>query len=179
MPLRRWQRFVDDIGRFFRQIDFALSPRRLKRAGDRSNLSAAIMTGALARIDGMGLLWQLNGDKLVALSENTAMIETQTGARRRHSSQARGARSTFGLGAGRVNLDGCGSDLTAGDARHHRAGSRRMAGLAPRSRSCPAERTAGRRLPPVGLTITPSNSVGAIIDRMRRSMSGGDAQLNP
>jgi hypothetical protein len=34
-----------------------------------------------ARIDQAGLLWLLNGDRLVALSENTATIETCTGAR--------------------------------------------------------------------------------------------------
>ena len=35
----------------------------------------------LARIDQAGLLWLVNGDKLVALTENTATIERQTGAR--------------------------------------------------------------------------------------------------
>ena len=34
-----------------------------------------------ARIDSAGLLWLLNGNRLVALSENTATIETCTGAR--------------------------------------------------------------------------------------------------
>ena len=34
-----------------------------------------------AWIDQAGLLWLLNGDKLIALSENTATIERRTGAR--------------------------------------------------------------------------------------------------
>jgi hypothetical protein len=34
-----------------------------------------------ARIDRAGLLWLLNGDKLVALTADTATIETRTGAR--------------------------------------------------------------------------------------------------
>ena len=34
-----------------------------------------------ARIDQAGLLWLLNDDKLVALSENSAGIETRTGNR--------------------------------------------------------------------------------------------------
>jgi hypothetical protein len=34
-----------------------------------------------ARIDRAGLLWLLNGDRLVALSENTATVEPRTGAR--------------------------------------------------------------------------------------------------
>ena len=38
-------------------------------------------TRPFARIDQAGLLWLLNGDKLIALTENTASIETQTGAR--------------------------------------------------------------------------------------------------
>jgi hypothetical protein len=37
-------------------------------------------TVELARIDQAGLLWLLNGDKLIALSENTAKIEMRTGA---------------------------------------------------------------------------------------------------
>jgi hypothetical protein len=35
----------------------------------------------LARIDHAQLLWLLDGDKLVALTENTATIERRTGAR--------------------------------------------------------------------------------------------------
>jgi len=34
-----------------------------------------------ARIDQAGLLWLLNGDHLIALTENTATIERRTGAR--------------------------------------------------------------------------------------------------
>jgi hypothetical protein len=34
-----------------------------------------------ARLDHAGLLWLLNGDKLIALSQNTVTIETRTGAR--------------------------------------------------------------------------------------------------
>jgi hypothetical protein len=36
-----------------------------------------------ARIDQAGLLWLLNGDKLVELTATTAMIETETGQRQR------------------------------------------------------------------------------------------------
>jgi hypothetical protein len=34
-----------------------------------------------ARVDQAGLLWLLDGDRLIALAENTAAIETRTGAR--------------------------------------------------------------------------------------------------
>lgn len=34
-----------------------------------------------ARIDQAGLLWLLNGDRLIAISNDAAVIETRTGAR--------------------------------------------------------------------------------------------------
>lgn len=43
--------------------------------------SAATAIGHYARIHPAGLLWLLNGNKLVALSENTATIEPCTGTR--------------------------------------------------------------------------------------------------
>jgi hypothetical protein len=75
---QRWGRFVDDIGGFldgpFCSIAAALGWGPLDLFGcDRNR--------PLGRIDQVGLLWMLNGDKLVALSETTATIETQGGAR--------------------------------------------------------------------------------------------------
>jgi hypothetical protein len=77
VPLKRWQRFVDDVGLFldgsFCAVAAALGWRPLDLFGcDR--------TRPFARIDQAGLLWLLNGAKLVALSENTATIKTPTGA---------------------------------------------------------------------------------------------------
>jgi hypothetical protein len=57
-PPWRWQASIDDIGRF---------PSRLRPGRFRPHAA--------------GLLWLLNGDKLVALSENTAKVETPTGSR--------------------------------------------------------------------------------------------------
>jgi hypothetical protein len=77
VPLRRWQQFVDDVGCFLdRWADMAAalgwSPYELFGC-DRDR--------PFARIDQAGLLWLLNGEKLVALTENTATTERRTGAR--------------------------------------------------------------------------------------------------
>jgi hypothetical protein len=77
VPLKRWQRFVDDVGLFldspFCAVAGALGWGPLDLFGcDRDR--------PFARIDCAGLLWLLNGDRLVALSENTAAIKTRTSA---------------------------------------------------------------------------------------------------
>jgi hypothetical protein len=78
VPLRRWQQFVDDVGRFldssFCAVAAALGWGPLDLFGcDRDRL--------FPHTDPCGLLWHLNGDRLIALSENTATIERRTGAR--------------------------------------------------------------------------------------------------
>ena len=77
VPLSRWQRFIDDVGLF----------------SDRWAAYAAVLGWGpydlfgcdrdrpFARIDQSGLLGLLNGDKLVALSEDAAGIETRAGER--------------------------------------------------------------------------------------------------
>jgi hypothetical protein len=77
VPTRRWLTFIDDIGQFldspFCAIATALGWRPLDLFGcDRDR--------PFARIDQAGLLWLLNGDRLLALTENTAAIQTRTGA---------------------------------------------------------------------------------------------------
>jgi hypothetical protein len=86
IPPKRWLRFVDDVGTFldspFCAVAAALGWGPLDLFGcDRDRL--------FARIDQAGLLWLLNGDKLIALTENTATIETRTGARQTY--RCRGA----------------------------------------------------------------------------------------
>ena len=78
VPAKRWLRFVDDVGLFldgpFCAIAAALGWGPLDLFGcDRDR--------PFARIDQAGLLWLLNGEKLIALSENTAAIETKTNSR--------------------------------------------------------------------------------------------------
>jgi hypothetical protein len=78
VPPKRWLRFVDDVEHFvaspFCAVAAALGwgPHDLFGC-DRARPSA--------RVDRAGLLWLLNGDRLLALTENTATIETRTGAR--------------------------------------------------------------------------------------------------
>jgi hypothetical protein len=78
VPLRRWQQFVDDVGHFldgpFRAVAAALG-------WEAHDLFGCNRDRPFARIDQAGLLWLLNGDRLFALTENTATIETRTGAR--------------------------------------------------------------------------------------------------
>jgi hypothetical protein len=78
VPPRRWERFVDDIGRF---LDGPFGSVAAALGWGPFDLFGCDRDRPLARIDQAGLLWLLNGDKLVALSENTATIETQSGAR--------------------------------------------------------------------------------------------------
>jgi hypothetical protein len=89
VPQKRWQQFVDDVGHFLDHwADYAAAlgwgPHELFGC-DREK--------PFARVDEAGLLWLLAGDRLIALSENTATIEKRTGARqtwrRKHSEPGR------------------------------------------------------------------------------------------
>jgi hypothetical protein len=78
VPLRRWRRFVDDVGRFLNSPFCAVAEAL---GWELLDLFGADRDRPFARIDQSGLLWLLNGDRLVALTQNTATIETRTGAR--------------------------------------------------------------------------------------------------
>ena len=79
MPLKRWQRFVDDVGRF---LDSPFCAVATALGWGPHDLFGCDRDRPFARIDQAGLLWFLNGDRLLALTSNTATIETRTGARR-------------------------------------------------------------------------------------------------
>lgn len=76
--LMRWRRFVDDVGLFlggpFCAVAAALG-------WGPHDLFGCDRDRPFARIDQAGLLWLLNGNKLIALSATTATIETCTGER--------------------------------------------------------------------------------------------------
>jgi hypothetical protein len=78
VPLRRWQRFVDDVGLF---LDSPFCAITAALGWGPYDLFGCDRDRPFARIDHAGLLWLLDGDKLVALTENTATIERRTGAR--------------------------------------------------------------------------------------------------
>jgi hypothetical protein len=86
VPKHRWLRFIDDVGLFldspFCAVAAALGWGPLDLFGcDRDR--------PFARIDQAGLLWLLNGCKLIALSENTATVETLTDARQAYRRRPR------------------------------------------------------------------------------------------
>ena len=78
VPLRRWRRFVDDVGLFldspFRAVAQALD-------WGPHDLFGCDRDRPFARIDQAGLLWLLNGDRLVMLADDAAAIQTKTRAR--------------------------------------------------------------------------------------------------
>jgi hypothetical protein len=78
MPPKRWQRFLDDIGLF---LDSPFCGIAVALGWEPHDLFGCDRDRPFACIDQAGLLWLLNGDKLVALSENTATIETSNSVR--------------------------------------------------------------------------------------------------
>jgi hypothetical protein len=78
VPLHRWQRFVDDVGLF---LDSPFCAVAGGLGWGPYDLFGCDRDRPFARIDQAGLLWLLNGDKLIALSENAAGIETRSGER--------------------------------------------------------------------------------------------------
>lgn len=78
VPLKRWQRLVDDVGLF---LDSPFCAVATALGWGPFDLFGCDRDRPFARIDRAGLLWLLNGDKLVALTEDTAGIATPTGAR--------------------------------------------------------------------------------------------------
>ena len=78
MPLRRWQLFVDDVGRF---LDSSFCAVAAALGWGPYDLFGCDRDRPFARIDQAGLLWLLDGNRLAALSERTAVIETHTGVR--------------------------------------------------------------------------------------------------
>jgi hypothetical protein len=77
VPPKRWQQFIDDIGRFL--DDWAGKATVL--GWGPLDLFGCDRERPLARLDHAGLLWLLNGDRLVELDHHRAVIERRTGSR--------------------------------------------------------------------------------------------------
>jgi hypothetical protein len=77
VPLARWQQFIDDCGRF---LDLGWSNRAEAFGWGPLDLFGCDRERPLARYDRMGLLWLIQGGKLVALTADSAKIDTLTGA---------------------------------------------------------------------------------------------------
>lgn len=82
--LRRWQRFVNDVGLF---LDGPFCSVAASLGWTAYDLFGCDRDRPFARLDQQGLLWLLDGCKLVALSENTTTIEMRTGARQTYRRQ--------------------------------------------------------------------------------------------
>jgi hypothetical protein len=78
VPLKRWCRFVDDVGGF---LDGPFCAVAAALGWGPHDLFGCDRDKPFARIDQQGLCWLLNGDRLAALTTETAAIETHTGAR--------------------------------------------------------------------------------------------------
>jgi hypothetical protein len=78
VPLRRWQTFVDDCGRF---LDAGWGKEVAALGWGPLDLFGCDRERPFARVDHAGLLWLVNGDKLIELDRHTALIERPTGAR--------------------------------------------------------------------------------------------------
>jgi hypothetical protein len=78
VPRRRWLAFIDDCERF---LDGGFAARAAALGWGAFDVFGCDRDRPFARIDQSGLLWLLDGGRLVALAENTARIETKAGAR--------------------------------------------------------------------------------------------------
>jgi hypothetical protein len=78
VPLRRWQRFVDDVGRFLDSPFYAVAA---SLGWGPHDLFGSDRDRPFTQIEQSGLLWQLNGNRLVMLAEDTVRIETPAGTR--------------------------------------------------------------------------------------------------
>ena len=78
MSPKRWLQFIDDCGRF---LDGGWAARADELGWGPLELFGCDRVNPFARLDRAGLLWLLNGGKLVALTAATATIETTGRAR--------------------------------------------------------------------------------------------------
>ena len=78
LPFIRWRRFVDDVGLF---LDSPFCAVAAALGWGPYDLFGCDRDRPFARIDQAGLLWLLNGDRLVMLAKDAATIESRTGAR--------------------------------------------------------------------------------------------------
>ena len=78
VPPERWVTFIDDVRSFLGSPFCAVVTTLGWKAHD---LFGCDRDRPLARVDQAGLLWLLNGDRLIALTTETAVIERRTGTR--------------------------------------------------------------------------------------------------
>jgi hypothetical protein len=75
---KRWQQFIDDIGRF---LDAGWAEKASALGWGPLDLFGCDRERPFARLDHAGLLWLLNGDRLAELDCHRAVVERSTGSR--------------------------------------------------------------------------------------------------
>jgi hypothetical protein len=85
VPPQRWLRFLEDCRRF---LGGGWASRAAELCWGQLDLFGCDRERPFARVDRAGLLWLLNGRKLVAFTADTATIETLSGA---HQTYRRGS----------------------------------------------------------------------------------------
>jgi hypothetical protein len=78
VPPRRWLAFINDCRRF---LEGGFAAKAAALGWGPFDVFGCDRDRPFARINQAGLLWLLNGDSVIALSENTATVETRNGAR--------------------------------------------------------------------------------------------------
>jgi hypothetical protein len=78
VPLKRWLTFTGDVGRF---LDSPFCAVAVALGWGAYDLFGCDRDRPFARIDRAGLLWLLNGDRVIALTTETAVIEKHTSTR--------------------------------------------------------------------------------------------------
>ena len=78
VPQMRWQCFIEDCGHF---LAGGWASRAAELGWEALDLFGCNRERPFARIDRLGLLWLLNGRKIVALTAGTAIMETPTDGR--------------------------------------------------------------------------------------------------
>jgi hypothetical protein len=90
LPSRRWPRFIDDARRLLADGTIA---RAVELGWDAFDLFGCDAEAPYARIDQMGLVWLVAGNRVLSISSSAAVIEMRTGSRqtyrRRLSSHGR------------------------------------------------------------------------------------------
>jgi hypothetical protein len=86
VPARRWLRFVDDVGLF---LDSPFCARAAALGWGPYDLFGCDRDRPFARIDYLGLLWLLDGGRIIALTANTAIIKTSNGSIRTYRRRTR------------------------------------------------------------------------------------------
>src|SRR5206468_4806977 len=78
IPFKRWRQLIEDIDRFMGE---GWAEKATVLGWGCYDLFGADRERPFARVDRAGLVWLLNGARIIMLSQDTAMIETRMGAR--------------------------------------------------------------------------------------------------